>query len=182
MPTLSVLPEHPATNLVFRGFMPDDKDFHLNSLYWREGNVTEQYWTLPYVPGKKFGDKPVYVLTSKDTFSGGEEFAYNLKTRQRATLIGETTGGGAHPGTAYRLHPHFDVFIPNGRAVNPITGSNWEGTGVTPDIPINQEQAFTVAYGMALKAVIENLGEAPSRPVIALKDEAEAALKDLEIT
>ena len=159
-----------------------EEHVHLNSLHWRDGDFTEQYWTLPYVPGKKFGDKPVYVLTSKDTFSGGEEFAYNLKTRQRATLIGETTGGGAHPGTAYRLHPHFDVFIPNGRAVNPITGSNWEGTGVTPDIPINQEQAFTVAYGMALKAVIENPGEAPSRPVIALKDEAEAALKDLEIT
>jgi hypothetical protein len=146
--------------------MPEDKDFYKD--------IIDNLYDGVYFCSRE--------LTSKDTFSGGEEFAYNPKTRQRATLIGETTGGGAHPGTAYRLHPHFDVFIPNGRAVNPITGSNWEGTGVTPDIPINQEQAFTVAYGMALKGVIENPGEAPSRPVIALKDEAEAALKDLEVT
>jgi hypothetical protein len=153
---------------------------HLNSLYWREEDVTQQFWTLPYVPGKRFGDKPIYVLTSKDTFSGGEEFAYNLKTRQRATLIGEATRGGAHPGTTYRLHPHFEVFIPNGRAINPITGTNWEGSGVTPDIPIPQEQALKAAYRLALKSIIGNLGEATSRPFDLLKEEARVALEDLE--
>jgi C-terminal processing protease CtpA/Prc len=73
------------------------------------------------VPGERFGDKPVYVLTSQDTFSGGEEFAYNLQSRQRATLVAETTGGGAHAGALYRLHPHFEAFVPVGRAINPIT-------------------------------------------------------------
>lgn len=153
---------------------------HLNSLYWRAEEVTDQYWTLPHVPGKRFGDKPVYVLISKDTFSGGEEFAYNLKTRQRATLIGETTKGGAHPGSPYRLHSHFDVFIPNGRAINPITGTNWEGTGVAPDISAPQEGAFETAYRTALISIIEKYREATSRPFNLIREEAQAALKDLE--
>ena len=152
---------------------------HLNSLYWRAKDTTDQYWTLPHVPGKRFGNKPVYVLISNDTFSGGEEFAYNLKIRQRATLIGETTKGGAHPGSPYRLHSHVEVFIPNGRAINPISGTNWEGTGVTPDISIPQEQAFKMAYTMALKSIIESYGEATSRPFNLLKEEAQAALRDL---
>lgn len=155
---------------------------HLNSLYWRESDVTEQYWTLPYVPGKRYGDKPVYVLTSKETFSGGEEFAYNLKTRQRGTLVGETTGGGAHPGAIYRLHPHFDAFIPNGRAINPVSGTNWEGTGVAPDVPVPQEQAFTSAYRMALESLLEDLQEAETRPAALQKEEVQQALKDLQGT
>src|SRR5262245_6966003 len=70
---------------------------HLNSFYWRDGDRTQQFWTLPYVPGKRYLDKPVYVLTSEQTFSGAEEYAYNLQNLKRATIIGETTGGGAHP-------------------------------------------------------------------------------------
>jgi hypothetical protein len=153
---------------------------HLNSLYWREDDVTQQYWTLSFVPGERFVDKPVYVLTSKDTFSGGEEFAYNLKALQRATLIGEVTGGGAHPGSSYRLSTHFEVFIPNGRAINPITGTNWEGVGVTPDIQISQKQALKVAYRMALGSIIESLNDGLSRPLSQLKEEAVIALKELE--
>jgi hypothetical protein len=80
----------------------------------------------------------------------------------------------------YRLHPHFEVFIPIGRAINPITGTNWEGTGVTPDIYIPQEQAFKVAYTIALKSIIGNLGDSPLRPLKNLKEEAQAALKNLE--
>jgi len=154
-----------------------EEPVHLNNLYWREEDVTQQYWTLPYIPGKRFGDKPVYVLTSKDTFSGGEEFAYNLKIRHRAILVGETTGGGAHPGSTYRLHSHFEVFIPVGRAINPITGTNWEGCGVTPDIPVPQEQAFKVAYNMALKSIIASLGETPSGSFKTFAEEAQTALK-----
>ena len=146
---------------------------HLNSLYWRETDTTDQFWTLPYVPGSRYENKPVYVLTSAFTFSAGEEFAYNLKMRQRATLVGETTGGGAHPGAAYRLHPHFDAFIPSGRAINPISGINWEGNGVEPDILIPQEQAFTRAYRLALEAVLQDLQNLASRPAIILREEAE---------
>jgi len=153
---------------------------HLNSFYWREQDIIEQSWTLPYIPGKHFGEKPVYVLTSKDTFSGAEEFAYNLKTRQRAIVVGETTGGGAHCGSLYRVHSHFNAFIPSGYPTNPITKTNWEGSGVTPDLSIPQEQAFKVAYSLALKSIIGNLGESPSEPFRNFLEEAQTALNGLE--
>lgn len=118
---------------------------HLNDLYWREGDVTRQYWTLPGVPGPRYLDRDVYVLTSERTGSGAEEFAYNLKQLKRATLVGEVTWGGANPGDVFRLGDHFDAFIPTGRAINPITRTNWEGTGVTPDIAVPADDALRVA-------------------------------------
>lgn len=157
-----------------------EEPVHLNSIYWRDEDATQQYWTLPYVSGKRLDDKPVYVLTSRDTFSGGEEFAYNLQTRQRAILVGETTGGGAHPGASYRLHPHFEAFIPVGRAINPISQENWEGRGVVPDISISAEEALDVAYGMALESVIASVGSAESGPFRLLLEEAELALEKME--
>lgn len=160
-------------------YLFDEQPLHLDSIYWRDDDITQQYWTLPHIPGKRFGDKPVYVLLSNVTFSGGEEFAYILKTRQRATLIGDKTDGGAHAGASYRLHPHFEAFIPIGRTINPVTGTNWEGVGVTPDISIPQEQAFKAAYHMALQSILASLGESPSGPFQALAEEAQAALKNL---
>ena len=82
---------------------------HLNDLWTRKGDITDQYWTLPYVPGKRLDGKPAFVLTSKQTFSGGEEFTYNLKTLKRATIVGETTGGGAHPVRGHRITEHFGI-------------------------------------------------------------------------
>lgn len=162
-------------------YLFDDEPVHLNSLYWREGDQTQQFWTLPYVPGRRYGNKPVYVLTSGRTFSGAEEFAYNLQSRGRATLIGERTGGGAHPGERYRLTSHFEVFIPSGRAINPITGTNWEGVGVEPDIAVPQEQAYELAYGEALRRVIAEAAAVEAlRPVRSLLKEARAALARLE--
>jgi C-terminal processing protease CtpA/Prc len=140
----------------------NEQPVHLNSLHWREDNLTEQFWTLSYLPGRRMLDQPVYILISKETFSGGEEFAYNLQTQRRATLVGEATGGGAHAGSSYRIHPHFEAFIPNGYAINPVTGTNWEGRGVQPDVPASQEQALEVAYQLALNAIIESLGASAS--------------------
>lgn len=130
---------------------------HLNDLYWREGNRTDQFWTRKEVAGKRYLNKDVYVLTSKYTFSGAEEFTYNLKNLKRATIIGETTGGGAHPGAGFRLNEHFSMFVPTGRAISPITKTNWEGTGVKPDIEVPAEQALTVARLMALKKSLPTL-------------------------
>jgi C-terminal processing protease CtpA/Prc len=153
---------------------------HLNSLYWREGDRTQQFWTLPYVPGRRYGDKPVYVLTSGETFSGAEEFAYNLKNLKRATLIGETTRGGAHPVGRYAINEHVAAVIPVGRAINPITQTNWEGTGVLPDVEVPQEDALKVAHIAALKNVLEAIGDGLTRPFRDLKEEAETALAELE--
>jgi len=121
------------------------------------GNKTEEFWTKSSVPGKKYGEKDVYLLTSNRTFSAAEEFSYNLKNLKRATIIGETTGGGAHPGDMVRLGDHFGVFIPSGRAISPITKTNWEGTGVEPDIKVPKDEALKTAYLMALKKSLANI-------------------------
>lgn len=125
---------------------------HLNSFYIREGNTTEQFWTSAHVSGKRMTDVPIYVLTSKRTFSAAEEFSYNLKNLKRATLVGETTGGGAHPvKSQYLGDVKLLAFVPFGRAVNPITGTNWEGTGVAPDLQVPAEKALEAAHVDALK-------------------------------
>ena len=125
----------------------------LNGLYDRRKDLLHQYWVLPYLPGPRYLEKPLYLLTSKRTFSGAEEFAYNLQQLKRAVIIGETTGGGAHAGLYYPLSTHFEAFIPNCRAINPISGTNWEGIGVVPDLPIAQEDALDLAYQQACVAL-----------------------------
>ena len=122
---------------------------HLNDLWERKGDVTHQYWTLPYVPGKHLDGKPAYVLTSKETFSGAEEFSYNLKNLKRATIIGETTGGGAHPVNGHRIDDHFMIGVPFARAINPISKTNWEGTGVDPDLKVPASDALATAQKLA---------------------------------
>lgn len=145
----------PATVAFMTSYLFDERT-HLNSLYWREGNRTSQFWTQDFVPGKRFGQKkPVYVLTSKRTFSGAEEFAYNLKNLKRATIVGESTGGGAHPGSMRRIAAHFEMFVPSGRAISPITNTNWEGTGVEPDIKVASDDALRTAQILALKKILE---------------------------
>jgi C-terminal processing protease CtpA/Prc len=118
---------------------------HLNSFYSREDDRTQQFWTLPYVPGPRYLDKPVYVLTARRTASGAEELAYNLQQMGRATIVGEKTAGAAHPVGLYQLTPHFEAHISNARAINPLTGTNWEGVGVIPDVPVDAEQALETA-------------------------------------
>lgn len=135
-----------------------DKPVHINSLYYRVGNRTDDYWTIP-VKGSKYLDKPVYVLTSGRTFSGGEELAYDFQTQKRGTIVGETTGGGANPGDEVALGNGFFAFIPNGRAVNPITKTNWEGTGVKPDITTVANNALNEAHRLALKTIIDKQPE-----------------------
>jgi len=169
---------YPGMIALICSYLFGDEPVHLSSMYWRDEDSTQQYWTLPYVPGKRLVDKPVYVLISKTTFSGGEEFAYDLQHRRRAILVGEKTDGGAHPGASYRLDSHFELFIPVGRAINPVTGTDWEGIGVIPDISVPQEQAFTVAYRLALAAIIAGIGEPRTEPHKTLLKEAQIALQE----
>ena len=133
---------------------------HLNDIYWRKDNKTIQSWTYAYVTGKKYLNKPVYVLTSSGSFSGAEEFAYDLQNLKRATIIGETTGGGANPGGDIRVNDHFTMFTPVGRAISPVTGTNWEGVGVKPDVQVNQTLALHRAQELAYAELLKN----PSDP------------------
>jgi C-terminal processing protease CtpA/Prc len=104
------------------------------------------------VPGKRFGGtKPVYVLTSPRTFSGAEELAYDLQQLGRAVVVGERTGGGAHPRRGFRVHPHLEATIPTGRAINPVSGTNWELVGVTPDLEVPADEALVHAHREALR-------------------------------
>ncbi|OLB67490.1 MAG: hypothetical protein AUI86_06080 [Gemmatimonadetes bacterium 13_1_40CM_3_66_12] len=133
-------------------FGPDS--VHLNSLYWRPANRTDDFYTRAEVPGTRYGpDKPVYVLTSRNTFSGAEEFAYNLQALKRATIVGDTTGGGAHPGGMRRVTDHFAVWLPTGRAINPITKTNWERVGVRPDVAVPSDQALRASHLAALRGL-----------------------------
>jgi C-terminal processing protease CtpA/Prc len=148
---------NPAMVALVCSYLFGAEPVHLNDLYWREANRTDEFWTRKEVAGKRYLNKDVYVLTSKRTFSGAEEFTYNLKNLKRATIIGETTGGGAHPGGGFRISEHFGMFVPTGRAISPITKTNWEGTGVTPDISVPADQALHVARIMALKKSLTTL-------------------------
>lgn len=133
----------------------------INSIYNRVRNSTRQYWTSPTVSPRY--SRPLYVLTSARTFSGGEEFAYDLQTQKRATLVGETTGGGANPGGPAALAHGFVAFIPTGKAINPITGINWEGVGVKPDVSVPAGEALKTAHGSALKAILAKEKDAEYR-------------------
>jgi retinol-binding protein 3 len=155
-----------------------DKPVHLNSLYWREGNKTEDFFTKPNVLGKKYLDRDVYVLTSNRSFSGAEEFTNNLKVLKRATIIGETTGGGANPGGMFRVGEHFGVFVPTGRAINPITKTNWEGTGVEPDVKVSKELALKTAYLTALNKSVEKVKDENLKR--GLKELVEKTQKELD--
>jgi hypothetical protein len=138
----------------FNGEVP----VHLNDLEWRKEGTREysvaQWWVFPFVPGPRYVDKEVYVLTSHGTLSAAEEFTYDLQTQKRATVVGETTWGGANPGAILRLGDHFQVFMPEGRAINPVTKTNWEGIGVKPNIAVPQEEALKVAQRTALLHLI----------------------------
>lgn len=126
-----------------------DKPTHLNDLYNRKEDSTEQFWTLSYVPGERLAKQPVFLLTAKRTFSGAEEFAYDLKNQKRATIVGETTGGGAHPVGGHPVADYFVVGVPFAKAVNPISKTNWEGTGVEPDVKVPAADALATAQKLA---------------------------------
>jgi hypothetical protein len=132
-----------------------DAPTHLNTIAWRESGKSEESWTKADVPGRRYGQrKPVYVLTSDRTFSAAEELAYDLQTQKRATVVGATSGGGAHAGGTRRLDDHFEMWVPAGRAVNPVTKTNWEGVGVAPDHAVPADDALRAAQVLALEALL----------------------------
>jgi len=128
---------------------------HLNSFEWRGREGLEEFWTFDDVPGKRLIDVPIFVLTSQSTFSAAEEFSYNLRNLERATIVGQTTGGGAHPGGNHEIAGLVSVFIPQGRTINPITKTNWEGVGVEPHMKVPAEQALDAAKREAARLLAE---------------------------
>ncbi|MFC0624306.1 S41 family peptidase [Kribbella deserti] len=156
-------------------YLLDAEPVHLNDLHAPADGTINQYWSVPHLAGPRYGsERPLWILTSGTTFSGGEELSYDLQQLKRATLVGERTGGGAHPREGFKLHPHLEATIPIQRTVNPISGTNWEGVGVQPEYDVPAEQAFDVAYAQALDQVLADPGT--SR---AVRDEARTRRREL---
>jgi hypothetical protein len=153
-------------------FFAQGDERHLNDLYFRNGDKTRQYWTSASV-GPRY-TRPVYVLTSGRPFSGGEEGAYDFQTQKRAKIVGEKTGGGANPGDGYAIGNGYAAFIPTGRAINPITKTNWEHVGVTPDIAVPAADAQKVAHAAILRELIAASKDVEEKAYL------EDSLKDVE--
>jgi AcrR family transcriptional regulator len=154
-----------AVLLLSHLFGEDDR-VHINDFFTRTDPVMPQYWTLTTLPGPRFLDKPVYVLTSKHTGSCAEEFAYDIQQLKRGTLVGETTAGGANPGSMVRLNANFAAFIADGRAVNPVSKANWEGVGVKPDVPVPADDALSTAHVQAIEGLIAKATDADRKAAL----------------
>lgn len=153
-------------------FFAESDSRHLNDIYWRKDGMTDQFWTFPVVGPRYLGH--VYVLTSPRTFSGGEECAYDFQTQKRATLVGAVTGGGANPGGPVALVHGFVANVPSGRAINPVTKTNWEHVGVKPDLVASPADALKLAY----KALLSEQIQSAKTPEQKAKAEALAARVD----
>ncbi len=158
-------------------YLIDERPTRLNDIFSADTGETTQFWSYPYLPGRRYLDRPVYVLTSSKTFSGGEDLGYTLQALGRAEVIGEATGGGAHPTRPFPISAAVHIGVPHARSISPLTGTNWQGTGVIPDTPAPADQAYDVAYAKALRHVLE-LGDVP--PPIA--DEARGVLANREMS
>lgn len=142
----------PPTVTRVASYFFDPPPVHLVSIYRRDTDHTHEVWTELELSGRRFGSrKPVFVLTGPHTFSGGEGFAYELQAQKRAVVVGEGTAGGAHPVQPYPIDGGFVLNVPWGRAINPITGTNWEGVGVIPDVAVPAEEALETAHRLALE-------------------------------
>ncbi|SEO35409.1 S41 family peptidase [Mucilaginibacter sp. OK283] len=155
---------------------------HWNDNYDRDARTLRQSWTLPVVPGVKLADKEVYILVSKDCFSASEDFAYNMQALGRAKVVGEVTGGGAHPTKPYKIGTYFLADIPFAYSVNPVTHTDWEGKGVQPDVQVPADEAQLTAQLMAIKALVKKIPAGTDRTaglqkVIAQKEQELGQLK-----
>jgi retinol-binding protein 3 len=140
------------SNLLASYLLPADSTL-LITLFWNDR--TDSIYTVKDLKGPRYLDKPVFVLTDKETFSSAEEFAYDLQQLKRATIVGAATGGGANPGGIVDVYTFSDsaklgLFVPMAHVANAISGGNWEGVGVKPDVATEPSKALEKAHAMAL--------------------------------
>jgi len=155
----------PRTVALYMSYLSADPPHVVNTFHWRSGLI-EQFRTTDLGELSYGADRPVFVLTSPETFSGGEELAYDLQAFRRAVVVGEVTGGGANPGGPESLGHQFVVNMPSGQAVNPVTGGSWEGVGVKPDVAVPAPQALTEAHRLAVERRISETHDPVSRSLL----------------
>lgn len=138
-----------------------DKKLPMNHIIDHKHDTVKHY-TNPSITTFKL-NMPVYILTGKRTFSGAEDFTYAMKVAKRATIVGYTTGGGAHPTGPAPLGQGFVLNIPNARSYHEVTGTNWEGTGVYPDVHVKGEQALEKAQLLIFKDLLDKASSAEEK-------------------
>ena len=141
----------PVMSVLAASWFFDGRPRHWNDLVRRSDGTTTQFWTAAWLPEPRYVGKPIYVLTAQRTFSAPESFVYELQQTGRATIVGEVTGGGAHPGTWFQIDDGFSLFIPRSRYVSAVSGGDWEGTGVKPDVECTAVEALECAHRLALE-------------------------------
>jgi C-terminal processing protease CtpA/Prc len=145
-------------------FFPPGDMRHLIDVYDRPTDTTRQIWTVPTVAQRY--DKPVYVLTSARTFSGGEDCAYDFQVHKRGTLVGETTGGGSNPVGRYSAGHGIVVAIPTARTTNVVTKTSWDHVGVKPDIAVPAAQALQTAHVAILRKLVASAQDDGARTAL----------------
>lgn len=148
-------------HLIFSHFLGEEP-LLINTFYDRLADETIEFYSFDEIANERRPTVPLFVLTSGRTGSAAEEFAYDVQTHGRGLVVGETSGGAANPGRLFDAGDGFFVFVSTGAAVNPITGANWEGVGVKPDVEAPADKAFDVAYDLALAGVIGKEGAHPA--------------------
>ncbi|OBX25142.1 peptidase S41-like protein [Gelidibacter algens] len=140
---------------------------HLFDFYVRKSNSTKQFWTYSWLPYQKYVDKPIYILTSGRTFSGGEELSYDLQQQNRGIVIGEITKGGANPTEKVLANSNYSVAVPYMQSINPISKTNWDGIGVVPDIQVNSNMALHIAHRSALDTIFKTTYNSMEKEILA---------------
>lgn len=149
----------PSMMQLLSSYFTDAKPVLLSNFYERKTDSKTQLFTFETVDGKRMTNKPLYLLTSKNTFSAAEAFAYTLKHLDKAIVVGEITKGGANRTKTMNLNDDFSISLPYIQAIHPVTKTNWEGKGVQPNIETNNNEAFVIAYIDAInKTVTRNKG------------------------
>jgi hypothetical protein len=143
---------------------PDPK--LLDVFHYRKDNEVKQIWSSPAVPGRFLDKTDLYLLTSGLTFSAAEGLAYDLQALQRATIVGETTMGGGHAVKTFSIQDKFMVYLPHALSKNPVTGENFQGTGVKPDVVTSRSEALTTAHALALKERIRTEPDTYARTLL----------------
>lgn len=144
----------PSMMQLLSSYFTDAKPVVLSNFYERKTDTKTQLLTFETVDGKRIANKPLYILTSHNTFSAAEAFTYTLKHLDKAVVVGEVTKGGANRAKRFNLNDDFTISIPYIEAIHPITKSNWEGIGVLPNIATTEKEAFVKAYIDAINKTV----------------------------
>lgn len=138
-----------------------DHPVKIGESFSQPDSVLEQSWTYAVVPGPRYDKaKPLYVLTSRQTFSAAEALAGALRQHRGAIVVGDTTRGGGHTGDFLPVGERFMLFVPTGAST---TGDPVEGQGLRPDVVVRADSALATAHRLAVAAILPTIADTTRR-------------------